>query len=152
MKALICPISTARINEYTGRLTGGVMAALLAVYGLTGNRTFVLTSLLDYSLRAWTPIRYSPASWLATQVVRRTPLPEIPIDKAPKIFAARVGFLFALTSIVVSFRSFRASRGVAFMLMSFALLESVGNVCVGCLVYTHLVLPWATRRPEGRTE
>ena len=147
MKAVICPISTARMNEYTARLTSGAMAALLALYGRTGNRTFVLISLLDYWVRAWTPLPYSPASWLATQVVRRTPLPEIPIDKAPKIFAARVGFLVALTSLLVSLRSPRASRGVACTLMGFAVLESVFNVCVGCLVYTHLVLPWAKQHP-----
>ncbi len=147
MKAMICPISTARMNEYTARFTGGVMATLLALYALSGNRTFVTASLLDYCVRAWTPMSSSPASWLAAQLVRRTPLPEIHIDKAPKIFAARVGFLVALTSILVSVRSLRASRGVACLLMGFAVLESVFNVCVGCLVYTHVVLPWATRRP-----
>ena len=101
----------------------------------------MIVIVLDYAVRAFTPLRYSPASWLAAQLVRLAKLPEISIDKAPKIFAARVGFLFALASALLFFVSPAASLVVALILMGFALLESLFNLCVGCLVYTFIVYP-----------
>jgi hypothetical protein len=141
MKSLICPVSPLRVNENTARITGLVMATMIALYVVTGSIVFVIAIALDYAIRAFTRLKYSPASWLAAQLVRVTKLPEITIDKAPKIFAARVGFLFALASALLFFISPIASLVVALTLMSFALLESVFNLCVGCLVYTYLVFP-----------
>jgi hypothetical protein len=141
MKSLICPVSPLRVNENTARITGFVMATMIALYAVTGSIVFVIAIALDYAIRAFTRMKYSPASWLAAQLVRVTKLPEISIDKAPKIFAARVGFLFALASALLFFISPIACLVVALTLMSFALLESVFNLCVGCLVYTYLVFP-----------
>ena len=92
MKSLICPVSPLRVNENTARVTGFVMATMIALYAVTGSIVFVIAITLDYAIRAFTRLKYSPASWLAAQLVRVTKLPEITIDKAPKIFAARVGF------------------------------------------------------------
>jgi hypothetical protein len=146
MKSLICPISPLRVNENTARITGFVMATMIALYAITGSIVFVIAIALDYAIRAFTRQQYSPASWLAAQLVRVTKLPEISIDKAPKMFAARVGFLFALASALLFFISPIASLVVALTLMSFALLESVFNLCVGCLVYTYIVFPLFHRK------
>jgi hypothetical protein len=147
MRTLICPISALRINETTARLTGFLMATLLALYLATGNLTFVLVSAADYYIRAFTALPASPASWLAAQLAQRLHLPATPIDKAPKIFAARVGFVCALTSVSLYPRHRAGSRVVALVLLSFALLESVLNICAGCLVYTYLVFPHF--KPKG---
>ena len=96
---------------------------------------------VDYFIRAFTSVRRSPFSWLACQIARLLDLPEEPIDKAPKIFAARVGFLFSLATVVLYFVFPPASLVVGLALMGFALLESVLNFCVGCVVYTYIVLP-----------
>ena len=141
MKSLICPVSPLRVNENTARITGFVMATMIALYAITGSIVFVIAIALDYAIRAFTRLKYSPASWLAAQLVRVTKLPEISIDKAPKIFAARVGFLFALAAALLFVVSPIASLMVALTLMSFALLESLFNLCVGCLVYTYIVFP-----------
>jgi hypothetical protein len=146
MKSLICPVSPLRVNENTARITGFVMATMIALYAVTGSIVFVIAITLDYAIRAFTRLKYSPASWLATQLVRLAKLPEISIDKAPKMFAARVGFLFALASALLFFISPLASLVVALTLMSFALLESVFNLCVGCLVYTFIVFPLFHRK------
>ena len=147
MRTLICPISTLRINETTARLTGFLMATLIGLYLATGNLIFVMVSAVDYSIRAFTALPASPASWLAAHLGQWLHLPARPIDKAPKIFAARVGFVCALTSISLYPRYRTGSRLVALVLLSFALLESVLNICAGCLVYTYLVFP--RFKPKG---
>ncbi len=141
MKTLICPISTQRINRHVVRLTGFMMASMISLYLLTGNITFILAIVLDYFIRAFTNFPYSPFSWLAMQIVSQFNWPTRQIDKAPKIFAARVGWLFAAATAVLYFVSVPVSIIVGATLMTFALLESIFDFCVGCIVYTYIVLP-----------
>lgn len=141
MKTLICPMSTLRIDRNVVRITGFMMATMIALYAFTGLIYFVIAITIDYFIRAFTPLQYSPFSWLACQVGRLFKLPEEPIDKAPKIFAARVGFLFALATVVLYYIDPTSSLIVGLLLMSFASLESIFDFCVGCVVYTYVVLP-----------
>ncbi|MCA9930736.1 MAG: DUF4395 domain-containing protein [Anaerolineales bacterium] len=141
MKTLICPLSTQRISRHVVRLTGLMMATMIALYLLTGNIAFIGAIVIDYSFRAFTTLPYSPFSWVAMQIVRQTDWSPKQIDKAPKIFAARVGWLFAVGTAVLYFIYPPASLIVGAALMTFALLESVLDFCVGCVVYTYIVLP-----------
>ena len=122
MKSLVCPRSTLRTDRNVVRITGFMMAAMIALFALTGQVFFVAVIAVDYFLRASMPQRHSPFSWLACQIARLLQLDEKPIDKAPKIFAARVGFLFSLASVVLYFVFPAASLVVALSLMGFALL------------------------------
>ena len=141
VKNLICPISTLRINRNVVRITGFMMAAMIALYALTGSIIFVAIIAVDYFIRAFSPLAFSPFSWLANALNQTLNLPESYVDKAPKLFAARVGFLFALATTVLFFINPTVSLIVGLTLMSFALLESVFDICVGCLVYAYLILP-----------
>jgi hypothetical protein len=117
------------------------MATLIALFALTGNPLFLGLCVVDYAIRAFTPLAYSPFSWLAERLAGALKLSDARIGKAPKIFAARVGLLFALTALVLSGTYPVAGLAVALTLMSFALLESLFDLCLGCLVYTYLVFP-----------
>jgi hypothetical protein len=65
------------------------------------------------------------------------------IEKAPKIFAARLGFLMTtIISGLVIFGFKLTSIVVGGMLVFFACLEFFFAICVGCLIYTYLVLPF----------
>jgi hypothetical protein len=141
VKAVVCPISSLRINGNAVRITGFMMAAMIALYAFTDSIYFLLAIAIDYFIRAATPVKYSPFSWLASKIADAFHLANHPIDKAPKIFAARVGFLFAFTAALLYFINPTASLVVALSLMFFALLESVFDLCVGCIVYAYVVLP-----------
>jgi hypothetical protein len=141
LKEVACPISPLRINGHVVRITGLLMTTMLACYALTGSRTLIWVIASDFFIRAATPLPYSPFSWLAAKIAAVFKLNHHPIDKAPKIFAARVGFLFAFTAAILAFINPTASLIVALILLFFALLESVFAFCVGCIVYTYVVLP-----------
>ena len=141
MKSLICPISTERIDETVVRITAFITAAMIALYATTGIVYFILLVAADYVVRVFTPLKYSPISWLACQIARRLDLPKEEIDKAPKIFAARVGFLFALTAVVLYFVHPTSSVIVGLALMGFNLLDALFGFCVGCITYTYIVYP-----------
>lgn len=142
MNSLICPISTHRTNKNAVRITGFLVASSIVAYSLTSNITIILALSIDFYIRAFTNLTFSPLSFIASKLSSLLKLKVISIDKAPKIFAARVGFIFTLTITTLSLINPVASLIVSFILMSFALLESLLNFCVGCVVYTYLVLPF----------
>jgi hypothetical protein len=141
MRNLICPISPFRVNENVARVTAALVVVMVALYVYSGNPLFILFLALDFALRAFTDLKVSPLSWLAIQISKRLQLPELLTDKAKKIFAARVGFLFALAMLALFFVNPLSSIVVGLVLVVFALLEAVLNICVGCLVYTYFVFP-----------
>ena len=145
-KSLLCPISPLRVGETTARLTGLLAAALIGVYALTGAGAIMLALAIDYGVRAGSRWQHSPLSWLAARLVRALRLPNRLIDKAPKMFAARVGLLFALASSMLMLPDPPTSLIVALVLLGFALLEALLNICVGCLVYTSVLLPLFSKR------
>jgi len=68
-------------------------------------------------------------------------LTPVPMDKAPKVFAWRVGFLMAAATAVVLPFSIVASRYIALALAAFNILDGICNFCVGCIIYTYFILP-----------
>lgn len=147
MRSLICPISPLRVDENVVRVTAFLIASLSLLYILTGSPYLILLLVVDFYIRAFTLLKYSPLSWLAVQINGLLKLPVVQTDKAKKIFAARVGFLFAVAILVLSFLHFPSSVAVSSILIVFALLEALLNICVGCLVYTYLVFPYF--QPKG---
>lgn len=139
---IICPVSNIKIDSNVSRLTVFMNAVLLALYLLTGNPVLVVVVAIDYAIRAiWQP-KYSPIRFLAMRIANNLYVPEKLIDQAPKLFASRVGFLFAITSTLLFAFSGPASLLVAGVLLVFTTLDSVLDFCVGCLVYTVVVLPF----------
>lgn len=141
MKNLVCPISTLKVDKTVVRITGFMMAVMIALYIYTGNIIFITVITVDFFIRAFTPLNYSYFSWTACHISQFLKLPEYKIDKAPKIFAARIGFLFALAAHVLFYIHPTTSIVLGIILMAFTLIESVLNFCFGCAVYTYIVLP-----------
>lgn len=145
MNTLVCPVSTERISTNVVRLTGLFVVLGVAAFALTGIHWILMIPALDLALRGFGNPRYSPFGRLAARIVAWTGSPGPLMDRAPKMFAARVGFLFAAAAFGLAFFSPTAALGVALTLGTFAALECVFNFCVGCVVYTYVVLPLAHR-------
>lgn len=141
-KQIICPISRNTVNGQVVRLTGFMVALLVGLYAFTGSVYFIIFLFADFIIRGFTQLKVSPLAWIANKISMALALQFKPIDKAPKVFAARVGFVFTSLSLVLFYVNPLASIVIALILMTFALMESVFNFCVGCVVYTYLVLPF----------
>jgi hypothetical protein len=142
MRGLICPISFQRVNENVVRSTALMIALLGILYIVTASPYIILLLSVDFYIRAFTTLKYSPLSWLSTQINHWLNLPVIMTDKAKKVFSARIGFLFTLAILIFYFLHPLSSLVVTAILISFALLESLLNICVGCMVYTYFVFPF----------
>ena len=139
---LICPVSPERVDENRVRVTALGVILMMGAYFWTGWIIFPALVALDFYIRAFTKLPYSPISWLARYFVERMGTHPIWIDKAPKIFAARIGLLLALIALAAALLGWSLAAYIAgSTLVLFAFLECGLNFCAGCWVYTYVVYP-----------
>lgn len=139
---LICPVSPERIDENKVRVTALGIILLTGSYFITGHVIFPIILVLDFFIRAATRLPNSPVSWLAHHFVRAMGTRPIWIDKAPKMFAARVGLLLSTAMLAGNAFGFPLlTYFVGTTLVVFAFLECGLNFCAGCWLYTYVVYP-----------
>lgn len=143
MKQLVCPISTEKVIEQVTRINA-LIAIILVLLGFMLNSVFFFLFLMaDFYIRGFTRIKYSPLGFISYQMVGALNLNKKGTDKAPKIFAARLGFLISfIISLLFVFHLNSAAMVVAGILVFFAALEFALAVCMGCIIYTYLILPF----------
>jgi hypothetical protein len=141
LENVVCPISNVKIDSNVSRITVLINALLIALYLYTGGLYFMVLVAIDYGIRALPKPKYSPIRWIAVGIARIVRITKKTVDQAPKLFASRVGFLFAVTVLILNPLSIQASLIVAGVLLVFTILDSVLNFCVGCLTYHYVVFP-----------
>ena len=142
MTQLICPVSPERVDENGVRVTALGVVFIMGAYLLSGALWLPVLLAVDFFIRAFTRLRHSPLSFLAHLFVRLMRTQAIPIDKAPKIFAARIGFIFTILTLLgailnLTFLSYISGS----VLILFAFLECGLNFCAGCWAYSVMVFP-----------
>jgi len=139
---LICPVSTERVDENRVRVTALGVILLMGGYFATGNALFPALAALDFYLRAFTKIPYSPIGWMAKQFVKWMGTQPVWIDKAPKIFAARIGLVLTVITTAAAMLGWSLTAYLTgCTLVLFAFLECGLNFCAGCWIYTYVVYP-----------
>jgi len=147
LNQLICPVSTERVDENRVRATAFGVLIIISLIILTKNPIFPLFLVLEVYIRAFTRYKFSPLSWLAFQFVKAIGTQPVWIDKAPKMFAARVGLVLSSVVAGASLLSMPLlAMGVGGTLVIFSFLECGLNFCAGCWVYTYLVYPMVRKK------
>lgn len=136
---LSCPVSLKTIHEKQPRIVAGLVAVLTLVFGISGNIGILTFLWADFLLRAFGWSKYSPLFSLSKMLIKKFSIKGNKVDVAPKVFAAKLGFILTTLLLAVSY-FFYIQIGVysAFLLLVFALLESVGGICIGCIIYQQL--------------
>lgn len=143
MKNLVCPISDQRVNEQVTRFNALFAIGIILLAFIMNSAVLLVFLMADFFLRAFTEIKFSPLNFASHYLSNTLSLPVKLIDKAPKIFAARLGFLMtAVISGLFIFDLKLASIVISGMLIFFASLEFLFAICVGCMIYTYLILPF----------
>lgn len=143
MKQIVCPISNEKINEKITRLNALIGIVMLVLAFAFQSAVFLIFLLADFYVRAFTRTRFSPISYASHFLSNALNLEEKNIDKAPKIFAARLGFLMTLAITALFLAGLTTSAFiVAGILVFFASLEFALAICVGCIIYTYVILPF----------
>lgn len=139
---VVCPVSKEKADSAVSRLTVLLNVVLMAGYFATRQPLIMVIVAGDCACRAFFRAGVSPLNWGAKAIARSLRIVGKPVDLAPKVFASRLGFVCAVASAALGFgQLMHASFAVTGLFMTLALLDAVCNFCVGCVIYTYLVLP-----------
>ena len=141
MRNLVCPVSNVRIDRNVVRTNGLITTLALVGYVLTRSPFIIMPIGLDYLLRASMAAPTSPMTHLARVVARLIRLPYRAMDQAPKVLASRIGVCFAMGAAITHVVAPTVAPWLAATLAVFTTLESVFDLCVGCVVYTYVARP-----------
>lgn len=128
------------LNENTIRIVAFLVAISAAVYLISDNITPFVLLTIDFAARAFGFKQYSILRFIADKLnnVLFNGIKK-PIFAPPKMFAAKIGLLFSVSILILYFIGFQfAANILAAVLIAFALLESIGNICVACYLYSFM--------------
>jgi Domain of unknown function (DUF4395) len=142
MANVVCPVSTERISEQIVRKVAFQVTLLSLVYFIIPNVFVPIFLVFDFAIRSFTSLNISILGNLAKFWNDKFP-PDRPqmTDRAPKRFAAGVGFAFSVFILFTFVLGIVKTSFVAMGILSLcAALEAFLGICIGCYVYTFLSL------------
>jgi len=146
---LICPVSPERVDENRVRVTALGVVFMMGAYFVTGLVLFPALLVVDFFIRAFTKLSYSPLSYLAHLFVKVIGTQPVLIDKAPKMFAARIGFIITAITTLGALLHFPLLAYISgSVLVLFAFMECGLNFCMGCWLYTIVVYPLVRKNQD----
>lgn len=132
-----CAIINEKTNTTVVRLIAIQVVVISVLFLVTKNPIFIWLLLADFFIRG--VLRKSNGLFfiIANLIEKKILQSGKPIDKAPKLFAAFIGFVFSLVIVITYLLEWYAlSFSLAAVLILFALLEGVFEYCVACQFYS----------------
>lgn len=140
-----CPIDNHKIDEHVTRLVALIVFCLLITAHLNPfsiSLPIIILIFLDFLLRATKNTQYSPLARLSRFILNLLHINPKPIDRAPKLFAARIGLLMSTLLLIFIITSVEPVQ-LYFIILGFFLLatflESFFAFCLGCQLYSLLI-------------
>lgn len=131
-----CPVSDKQINEQVARLNAGFTFGLILIFLFTQNILPLFFLAVDFLLRTSGQERFSVVAIASTGIVRYFALQKIIINAGPKIFAARIGFIFSFLAVILWLLEWKIASLVFIALLGiFSFLEATTGICVACVIY-----------------
>lgn len=144
---IICPVSSEQVNSYVGRLAVFLQVIILTYFMVTLQPIPLYLVTIDCFVRAIGKNEYSLLSLFASFILKVLGTTPKMTGKAPKVFASRLGFLCGLAgSILITLSLPMASLAIIGMWTILAILDSVFDFCVGCLIYNYIVFPFYNKK------
>lgn len=136
---LSCPIDGTQVNETVIRLVAGQVVVLIVLSVFNGFYWLTAFVLVDFTLRGFFEGKGSLLKLVAKFIARSFKLKAKLTDGAPKKFAARIGFVVisGLLAAQILDESILI-YALAGAIVTFAILESVFAICVGCILYQRI--------------
>jgi len=134
-----CPVEGTHINETTVRVVA-FLVVISTTLGILFSSTYVFIFLsYDFFVRGFYKRQWSLLRQAAIQIVNLLGFKAKLIDAGGKKFAVKIGFLFGVVLAISALLELKTAVYLfGFVLIFFAILESVFAYCVGCKVYLWL--------------
>ena len=127
------------VNERAARSVAGMVVILTAVTLLVRSQWLLIALAVGFLLRVAAGPRFSPFGQLATRVVAPRLGPAKLVPGPPKRFAQAIGATLSIAAVVAFFAGAPTLSWILVALITVAaLLESVGGICLGCIIFGRL--------------
>lgn len=143
MRSVVCPVSNEKVPENQTRVIAFFVSSLFFLFLLTNFLPIVIFLGYDFFVRGFNYPKISPLYHISKIILSISGKSHKLIDRAPKLFAARIGF------VICTFILLGAGFGLNILLNSltiliiiFSTLEWMFNICVGCIMYSWIILPF----------
>jgi len=131
-----CPISFKQVDENAARINALLSAFSVVLFLVTSYKFIIIFLALDFFIRGFYDPLYSFYSALSKSILRAFNVKPKLIEGSPKIFAAKMGFVFSAFVFLFAIMDYQvASRIIGIALIFFAILEGVFRFCIGCKIY-----------------
>lgn len=132
----ICPISNKKTDENVARFNALYTTVLLLLFLTSDNIIPIVFLLFDFSLRGLELAKYSPLAFLSRQSSSALNLKSKIINAGPKLFAARIGIMFSLVTLIFYASGLNTAAIVTASVFGIcAFLETSIGFCVACQIY-----------------
>ena len=132
----LCPVSDKRIDERVARINGIFTVLILTGSVLTESIFPLIFLAVDFLLRASDYSKFSLIGISSKNLVKYLGLNQNFINAGPKIFAARLGFVFTVLILIFIFLgAYSPALILAGVLGTFSFLEAAFGLCIACEIY-----------------
>ncbi|MDD2558432.1 MAG: DUF4395 domain-containing protein [Desulfuromonadaceae bacterium] len=132
----VCPISFHQVNSKAAQVNAAFTVVCAGLFLFTGAKWIMLLLATDFFIRGFWKPSYSLFNLAGEVILRLGRVTPVLTNAGPKLFAAKIGFVFSVLISVGWLSGFDVVAAVfAATLALFAALEAGFNFCVACKVY-----------------
>ena len=133
-----CPIVFRLVDKHIIRVNAIIVFAFLLGFIFTGNPLMILVVLGDFIIRVFWGLKFSPICFFIKRALRLSGVKPHLINAGPKIFAAKIGLIFAVSILSATFFGFTfLATAIALIFIIAVGLEAFFNYCLACELYPY---------------
>ncbi len=132
----MCPLSFKKIDENAARINAAQAVLFILLFLFSPLKWLILIVTADFFVRGFGMSECSLFAKISKKILELAKVKPVMTDAAPKIFAARIGFLFScmLTACWILNWHFAALL-IGLMFAACAFLEAAFRFCIACKMY-----------------
>ena len=132
----MCPISFKQVNEKAVQINATLVVFSIIIFLFTPYKWIIYILAIDFFIRGFLNSSYSFYSTISKSILRIFKIKPLMVNAGPKIFAAKIGFIFCcIIAISYLFNFQRIGLIISSILMLFAALEAIFKFCLACKLY-----------------
>jgi len=149
---ITCPASQERANENISRIVAFFVIVTVSLGMYFKSPIMFVILAIDFFIRTFTDGEYSPLKNISKKLSAYLKVPKKEIDAAPKKFAVGMGLVFCIIIAGLLFGQYNLYADVlAVVLLICAGLEGLKGFCLGCIIYTYIVLPFLSKENSEKS-
>lgn len=136
----VCPISFQQVNERAVQINAVLAVFSIMIFLFTPFKWIIFILAVDFFIRGFLDLSYSFYSFVSKTILRLGKVKPVMVNAGPKIFAAKIGFIFCCFIALSYLFNFQVT-GMIFsaIFIFFAALEAIFRFCVACRLYPYIL-------------